>query len=113
MHAARLVPLLAALAAACSAPPKRRASAPEPEPAPSFTAGAPSGSASPAAAGCIVVGEDLTSPRQTTSLEGVLRSRAPRSGKASLVLELRPPRCVVGFPRARYVTEVWVASTGA
>jgi hypothetical protein len=60
------------------------------------------------------VGEDV-GESATTTLEGVLRIAKggdKRDSAPALFLRLPSARCVVGFARASYVSEVWIATTG-
>jgi hypothetical protein len=60
---------------------------------------------------CIVVQADFAT--HPASIEGVLGKSDDAKATAPFVLRLTRPRCVVGLPRASFVTEVFVASTNA
>jgi hypothetical protein len=109
------IPLLVSLLA-CAGERKRDARAtPEPEGGVSPTASAPTGrpSARPPLdrADCIVVRGELAP--QPTSVEGVLTKAPGDAIAAPFVLHLTRPRCVIGLEHASFVTDVYVASTGA
>lgn len=105
---------------ACGGEPKRNVhSTPEPDTArsgsvvpPLLAPAAPPSSRTPIdGAACIVLRGELA--EQTTSVEGVLTKAHGDTDVSPFVLRLARPRCIVGLEHARFVTEVYVASTGA